>query len=110
MGKIIIYIKICFQSDTGGVNCQVCLPHLVVKDITLCQLMAEETNAPNWEVFNAGIGIEETMESFLGLIIHRVTQYEKNTNTQVFTAERKSIALENPKQKATMEKLDSNNQ
>ena len=56
------------------------------------------------------IGIEETMESFLGLIIDRVTQYEKNTNTQVFTAERKSIALENPKQKATMEKLDSNNQ
>ena len=56
------------------------------------------------------IGIEETMESFLGLIIDRVTQYGKNTNTQVFTAERKSIALENPKQKATMEKLDSNNQ
>ena len=54
------------------------------------------------------IGIEETMESLLGLIIERVNKYEKESNTKIFSEERKSIMLEKPKEKETIEKLDNN--
>ena len=54
------------------------------------------------------IGIEETMESLLGLIIERVNKYEKESNTKIFSEERNSIMLEKPKEKETIEKLDNN--
>ena len=53
------------------------------------------------------IGVDETMDVFLKNIIERVFKYEKETNKPIFSSERKSIVLENPKQKSTMQKLDS---
>ena len=52
------------------------------------------------------IRIDETMDAFLSAIIEKVIKYEKDSNTPVFSSERKSIALENPKQKMTMQRLD----
>ena len=79
-----------------------------LKDETLIKNFAVNNDFTSYMRTSAKmkIGIDETMDAFLSAIIEKVIKYEKDSNTPVFSSERKSIALENPKQKMTMQRLD----
>ena len=81
-----------------------------LKDETKIKEFAKTNNFTSYTRTSAKmkIGIEETMESLLGLIIERVDKYEKDSNTKVFSEERKSIVIEKQKEKTTIEKIDNN--
>ena len=80
-----------------------------LKDETKIKAFAEKNDYTGYMRTSAKmkIGVDETMDVFLKNIIERVFKYEKETNKPIFSSERKSIVLENPKQKSTLPKLDS---